>query len=58
MCLSQIYAKFLKKPLLAIKNASLALELDPNNIGPYLALVELYTEGGQPKKPFPSSNGP
>jgi len=50
LCLSQIYAKFLKKPALAIKNATLALELDPDNIGPYLALVELYTESGQPKK--------
>ena len=50
LCLSHIYAKFLKKPALAIKNAHLALELDPDNIGPYLALVELYTEGGQPKK--------
>jgi len=50
LCLSQIYAKFLKKPAQALKYAQLALELDPDNIGPYLALVELYTEAGQPKK--------
>jgi len=50
LCLSQIYSKFLKKPALAIKNANLALELDPDNISPYLALVELYTDAGQPKK--------
>ena len=50
LCLAQIYAKYLKKPALAIKNATLALELDPDNIGPYVTLVELYTEGGQPKK--------
>ncbi|MCX6967890.1 MAG: tetratricopeptide repeat protein [Verrucomicrobia bacterium] len=50
LCLSQIYAKFLKKPALAIKNAALALELDPESIEPYLALVELYTAEGQTKK--------
>lgn len=50
LCLSQIYGKFLKKPALALKYAHLALDLDPENIGPYLALVELYTQAGQPKK--------
>ena len=50
LCLSHIYAKFLKKPALAIKNAALALELDPESIEPYLTLVELYTTGGQPQK--------
>jgi len=48
--LSHIYAKFLKKPALAIKNAVLALELDPESIEPYLTLVELYSDGGQPQK--------
>ena len=50
LCLSHIYAKFLKKTALAIKHATLALELDPGNIGPYETLVELYTDSGQPKK--------
>lgn len=50
LCLSQIYAKFLKKPALAVKYANTALELAPDNIGPYLALVELYTNAGQPRK--------
>lgn len=50
LCLSQIYGKFLKKPMLAIKHASQALELAPEDISPYLALVELYTDTGQPKK--------
>lgn len=50
LCLSQIYAKFLKKPALAIRYASAALELAPDNISPYLALTELYTEAGQPRK--------
>ena len=50
LCLSQIYGKFLKKPALALKYAHLALDLDPENIGPYLALVELYTQAGQPQK--------
>ncbi len=50
LCLSQIYAKFLKKPALAIKYANAALDLDPNNIGPYLALIELHTKAGQPQK--------
>lgn len=50
LCLSQIYGKFLKKPALALKYARIALDLDPENIGPYLALVELYTQGGQPQK--------
>ena len=50
LCLAQIYAKFLKKPALAIKNAALALELDPDNIAAYVALVELHTENGQPQK--------
>ncbi|MEI8233929.1 MAG: tetratricopeptide repeat protein [Verrucomicrobiota bacterium] len=50
LCLSQIYAKFLKKPALAIKHATTAMELDPGSIGPYLALIELYSQGGQAKK--------
>lgn len=50
LCLSQIYAKFLKKPAIALKYAQQALELDPDNIGPYMALVELYTATGQPRK--------
>ena len=50
LCLSQIYAQFLKKTALAIKHATLALELAPDNISPYLALVELYTNDGQPQK--------
>lgn len=50
LCLSQIYAKILKKPTLALKYANLALELDPGNIGPYLALVELHSDAGQTKK--------
>jgi tetratricopeptide (TPR) repeat protein len=50
LCLSQIYGKFLKKPALALKYARIALELDPENIGPYLALVELYNQTGQPQK--------
>jgi len=50
LCLSHIYAKFLKKTALAIKHATLALDLDPENIGPYVTLVELYNNSGQPKK--------
>ncbi|MDD5349069.1 MAG: tetratricopeptide repeat protein, partial [Chthoniobacteraceae bacterium] len=50
LCLAQIYAQFLKKPALAIKQATTALELDPGAIGPYLVLIELYSQGGQPKK--------
>jgi tetratricopeptide (TPR) repeat protein len=50
LCLSQVYGKFLKKPALAIKYAQVALDLEPENIGPYLALIELYTQAGQPKK--------
>ncbi len=50
LCLAHIYAKFLKKTALAIKHATLALDLDPENIGPYVTLVELYNNSGQPKK--------
>ncbi|XHR27751.1 MAG: tetratricopeptide repeat protein [Chthoniobacteraceae bacterium] len=50
LCLSQIYAKFLKKPALAIRYATIALDLDPDNISPYLALIELYTQANQPQK--------
>lgn len=50
LCLAQIYAQFLKKPALAIRQATTALELDPSAIGPYLMLIELYRQGGQPKR--------
>ena len=50
LCLSQVYDKFLKKKELAQKYAQIALELDPANFAPYLALFELYTTTGQPKK--------
>ncbi|MEI6351416.1 MAG: tetratricopeptide repeat protein [Verrucomicrobiota bacterium] len=50
LCLSQIYDKFLKKQELAQKYALIALELDPGNIGPYLALFDLYSVAGQQKK--------
>jgi tetratricopeptide (TPR) repeat protein len=48
LCLSQIYGKFLKKADLAEKYALQALNLEPKNIGPYLALVEIYAGNQDP----------
>src|SRR5438067_3660621 len=50
LCLSQLYARFLKKPDLALKYAQQALDLDPANVASYLALHELYVVTGQQKK--------
>lgn len=48
--LSQLYAKHLKKPEFALKYAQQALDLDPSNFAPYLAVFELLTITGQEKK--------
>ncbi len=50
LCLSQIYAKFLKKPQLAERYAQEALSLEPKNFAPYLALFDLYITTGQQRK--------
>lgn len=48
--LSQLYAKYLKKPEIGLKYAQQALDLDPANIATNLAVYELYGETGQQKK--------
>lgn len=48
--LSQLYSRFLKKPELATKYASQAVELDPANLASSLALFELYATNNQLKK--------
>ncbi len=48
--LSQLYAKNLNKPELAIKYAEQALALAPENFGALQAVYELYTANGQEKK--------
>jgi tetratricopeptide (TPR) repeat protein len=48
--LSQLYAKYLKKPDVALRYASRAMELDPKNFAAYLALFEIYSETGQKDK--------
>ena len=50
LCLSQIYAKFLKKPQLAERYAQQALSLEPKNFATYLALFDLYLTTGQQRK--------
>lgn len=50
LCLSQLYDKFLKKPEQAEKYALQAQSLNPDNFAPYLALLDLYTNQGHPKK--------
>ena len=48
--LSQLYAKNLNKPELAIKYAEQALALAPDNFGALQAVYELYSANGQEKK--------
>ena len=48
--LSQLYAKNLNKPDLALKYAEQAIALAPDNFSANLALYELYVAGGQMKK--------
>ncbi|MDP9292200.1 MAG: tetratricopeptide repeat protein [Verrucomicrobiota bacterium] len=48
--LSQLYSRFLKKPDLATKYASQAVEIDPANLAACLALFELYATNNQLKK--------
>ena len=48
--LSQLYARFLKKPDLAEKCAQEALALAPDNFAAHLALYELHTAAGDTKK--------
>lgn len=48
--LSQLYAKYLKKPEVGQKYAQQALDLNPNNFAAYLALYEIYSDLGQQKK--------
>jgi tetratricopeptide (TPR) repeat protein len=48
--LAQLYAKYLKKPDLAAKYASQALDIDPGNFASYLALHEFYRASSQPKR--------
>ncbi len=48
--LSQLYAKNLNKPDLAIKYAEQALALAPDNFGALQAVYELYAANGQEKK--------
>lgn len=48
--LSQLYAKYLKKPDTALKYAQKALELDPSKFAFHLAVYELLGATGQPKK--------
>ncbi len=50
LLVSQIYSKYLKKPEPAIRYATQALDLDPNNIPAYLALFEAQVANRQPKK--------
>ena len=47
--LSQLYSKYLHKPEPAIKYAALALELNPNDLTPYLALYDLYSSSNHAK---------
>src|SRR5690606_33974056 len=47
LCLSQIYDKFLNKQQLAERYALKAQRLSPTNIGPYLALYEIYVNSKQ-----------
>jgi len=49
LCLSQLYAKYLNKQELAVKYATQALDLNPRELPPYLALYELYTAGNREK---------
>lgn len=48
--LSQLYAKNLKKPDLALKYAEQAIAVDPGQFAGYLALYELQVTAGQTKK--------
>jgi tetratricopeptide (TPR) repeat protein len=48
--LSQLYAKYLKKPDLAMKYAEQAIALAPDNFNAHLAIYELHMIAGQPKK--------
>ncbi len=48
--LSQLYAKQLKKPDLALKAAEQALAVAPRNFTSYLANFELHFSAGEPKK--------
>ena len=48
--LSQLYAKNLNKPELAIKYAEQALTLDPESFSALQAVYELYSSNGQEKK--------
>lgn len=48
--LSQLYAKFLSKPDIALRYAKKAMELDPKNFGAYLALFEIYSSTGEKEK--------
>ena len=48
--LSQLYAKQLKKPDLALKSAEQALAVAPENFACYLALYELHVAAGDPRK--------
>src|SRR5947208_2032132 len=45
--LSQLYAKYLKKPEAGLKYAEQALALDPNSYAGYLAMFELLTASSQ-----------
>jgi len=49
LCLAQIYDRNFKKPDLAIKYASQALDLNPKNPAPFLTLYELYTATNREK---------
>ena len=48
--LSQLYAKYLKKPDIGIKYAQQALDLDPTNFASYVAVYEICQSINQPSK--------
>ena len=50
IALSQLYSKYLKKNDVALKYATQALQLDPENFPSYLSLFELYVSADQPRK--------
>jgi tetratricopeptide (TPR) repeat protein len=50
--LSELYSKYLAKPDIGLKYAQQALELDPTNFASYVAVYEIYQDGGQPQKAF------
>jgi tetratricopeptide (TPR) repeat protein len=48
--LSDLYARHLKKPDLALKYAELALEIAPENFAPHRAIVDLHAGSGDQEK--------